>query len=66
MSLITNLAEGMTDEPLSHEQTLRAAHDGAGDSPGCCSTSSLVSPLKMMLVAELIRRKRDGLELSPG
>ncbi len=31
VSVITNLAEGMTDEPLSHEQTLRAAHDGAGD-----------------------------------
>jgi len=31
VSMITNLAEGMTDEPLSHEQTLRAAEDGAGD-----------------------------------
>jgi xanthosine phosphorylase len=31
VSVITNLAEGMTDEPLSHEQTLRAAHDGAAD-----------------------------------
>ena len=31
VSVITNLAEGMTDEPLSHEQTLRAASDGAGD-----------------------------------
>ena len=31
VSMITNLAEGMTDEPLSHEQTLRAAQDGAGD-----------------------------------
>jgi purine nucleoside phosphorylase len=31
ISMITNLAEGMTDEPLSHEQTLRAAQDGAGD-----------------------------------
>ena len=31
VSVITNLAEGMGDEPLSHEQTLRAAHDGAGD-----------------------------------
>jgi len=31
VSVITNLAEGMTDEPLSHEQTLRAAQDGAGD-----------------------------------
>ena len=30
VSVITNLAEGMTDEPLSHEQTLRAAEDGAG------------------------------------
>jgi xanthosine phosphorylase len=30
VSVITNLAEGMTDEPLSHEHTLRAAHDGAG------------------------------------
>ncbi|HUA03483.1 MAG TPA: purine-nucleoside phosphorylase [Solirubrobacteraceae bacterium] len=31
VSVITNLAEGMTDEPLSHEQTLRAAEAGAGD-----------------------------------
>ncbi len=31
VSMITNLAEGMGDEPLSHEQTLRAAQDGAGD-----------------------------------
>jgi xanthosine phosphorylase len=31
VSVITNLAEGMTDEPLSHEQTLRAAQAGAGD-----------------------------------
>lgn len=30
VSVITNLAEGMTNEPLSHEQTLRAAEDGAG------------------------------------
>ena len=31
VSVITNLAEGMSDEPLSHGQTLRAAHDGAAD-----------------------------------
>jgi len=31
VSVITNLAEGMSDEPISHEQTLRAAADGAGD-----------------------------------
>lgn len=31
VSVITNLAEGMSDEPLSHAQTLRAAEDGAGD-----------------------------------
>ena len=31
VSVITNLAEGMSDEPLSHEQTLRAAQEGAGD-----------------------------------
>jgi xanthosine phosphorylase len=31
VSMITNLAEGMSDEPLSHEQTLRAAQDGAGE-----------------------------------
>jgi len=31
ISVITNLAEGMTDEPLSHEQTLRAAEAGAVD-----------------------------------
>jgi len=31
VSVITNLAEGMTDEALSHEQTLRAAEAGAGE-----------------------------------
>ena len=31
VSMITNLAEGMSDEPLSHEQTLHAAQDGAVD-----------------------------------
>jgi xanthosine phosphorylase len=31
VSVITNLAEGMSDEPLSHEQTLRSAERGAGD-----------------------------------
>ena len=31
VSVITNLAEGMSDEPLSHEQTLSAAQEGAGD-----------------------------------
>ena len=31
VSVITNLAEGMTDEPLSHDQTLSAAEAGAGD-----------------------------------
>jgi xanthosine phosphorylase len=31
VSVITNLAEGMSDEPLSHEQTLSAAQDGAAD-----------------------------------
>jgi xanthosine phosphorylase len=31
VSAITNLAEGMSDEPLSHEQTLRAAESAAGD-----------------------------------
>ena len=31
VSVITNLAEGMSEEPLSHAQTLRAAEAGAGD-----------------------------------
>ena len=31
VSVITNLAEGMSDERLSHEQTLRSAESGAGD-----------------------------------
>jgi xanthosine phosphorylase len=30
VSVITNLAEGMSDRPLSHEQTLRDAERGAG------------------------------------
>ncbi len=31
ISVITNLAEGMSDEPLTHEQTLRDAERAAGD-----------------------------------
>ncbi len=31
VSVITNLAEGMSEEPLSHEQTLRSAQRGAAD-----------------------------------
>jgi xanthosine phosphorylase len=31
VSAITNLAEGMSDEPLSHEQTLRDAERASGD-----------------------------------
>jgi xanthosine phosphorylase len=31
ISVITNLAEGLSDEPLSHEQTLRDAQRAAGD-----------------------------------
>ena len=31
VSVITNLAEGMSEEPLSHAQTLRAGEAGAGD-----------------------------------
>ena len=31
VSVITNLAEGMSEEPLSHAHTLRAAEAGAGD-----------------------------------
>jgi xanthosine phosphorylase len=31
VSVITNLAEGMTGEPVSHEQTLSAAQAGAGE-----------------------------------
>jgi xanthosine phosphorylase len=31
VSVITNLAEGMSEEPLTHDQTLRAAEAGAGD-----------------------------------
>ncbi|HEY2320505.1 MAG TPA: purine-nucleoside phosphorylase [Solirubrobacteraceae bacterium] len=31
VSVITNLAEGLSDEPLSHEQTLRDAERAAGD-----------------------------------
>jgi xanthosine phosphorylase len=31
ISTITNLAEGLSDEPLSHEQTLRDAERAAGD-----------------------------------
>ena len=38
VSLITNLAEGLGDEPLSHEQTLRVAEAGAADLARLLST----------------------------
>ena len=60
VSVITNLAEGMSDEPLSHEQTLRAAQDGAGD-----LTRLLLEFLARCDTARgSFPAKRDGLELS--
>ena len=61
VSVITNLAEGMSDEPLSHEQTLRAAQAGAGDLARLLLN---FIPRLADAAAELIRRKRDGGELA--
>ena len=59
VSAITNLAEGMGGEALSHEQTLRNADVAAGDLAGSSPRSARRWPA-LMLPAEVIRRKRDG------
>ena len=63
LSAITNLAEGMSDEDLSHEQTLRDAAGAAQNLAPLLSGSSSGSEPERVLVPELIRTKRDGGEL---
>ena len=63
VSAITNLAEGMSDVPLSHEQTLRDGERAAGDL-SAPAAGLPAADRGAMLAAELIRRKRDGGELS--
>ena len=63
LSAITNLAEGMSDEALSHEQTLRDAARRPRTWRRSWSASSSGSSLSVVLVPELIRTKRDGGEL---
>ena len=58
VSAITNLAEGMGGEELSHEQTLRNA-DAGGRRPHAAG-QRFCEELALMLAAEVIRRKRDG------
>ena len=62
VSAITNFAEGMGEEPVSHEQTLRDAA-ARGRRPGAAD-HALRREAWLMHVAELIRRKRDGGELT--
>ena len=57
VSAITNLAEGMGGEELSHEQTLRNAEVAARDLVRLVSSSRRISEL---LAPEVIRKKRDG------
>ena len=60
VSAITNLAEGMGGETLSHEQTLR--YRGAGRRRPRTTGRGLLRGARgvSMLPAEVIRRKRDG------
>ena len=64
VSAITNLAEGMGGEPLSHEQTLRNADVAADNLVHARLRVLRRAGEGLMLPAEVIRRKRDGHELS--
>ena len=61
VSAITNLAEGMGGEELSHEQTLRNAEVAARDLVRLVTNSRRSSEL---LAPEVIRKKRDGAALT--
>ena len=65
VSAITNLAEGMGDEPLSHEQTLRDAAARRRATSRRCSSGSWRAG-RVTTSPELIRAKRDGGELTDG
>ena len=58
VSAITNLAEGMGGEALSHEQTLHYANQAAGGPHA--ADRSVLPGARVVLAAEVIRRKRDG------
>ena len=60
VSAITNLAEGMGGEALSHEQTLRYADAAAGDLARLVERVLRGAGGMTLLPAEVIRRKRDG------
>ncbi len=64
ISAITNLAEGMSEVPLSHEQTLTDAARAAEDLVRLLVALHPAARSGLMLVPELIRKKRDGGELS--
>ena len=65
VSAITNFAEGMSPEPLSHEQTLRDAQRAARRTSRRCSCGSSRRLGRLSLLSpDLIRVKRDGGELS--
>ena len=57
VSAVTNLAEGMGGEELSHDQTLRVAKEGAARLGPLIER--FVEDLRV-IPQELIRRKRDG------
>ena len=59
ISAVTNLAEGMGGEELSHEQTLRVAAEGAPP-PRPARRALRGGPAVSFIPQELIRRKRDG------
>ena len=63
VSAITNFAEGMSPEPLSHEQTLRDAA-ARRRRPRAAAGEVRRGARRLMYVPDLIRIKRDGGELS--
>ena len=64
VSAITNLAEGLSDEPLSHEQTLADGASAPARRPRAAATGLRREARMTPLVQELIRRKRDGRALT--
>ena len=63
VSAITNFAEGMSDEALSHEQTLRDAQRAA-DALAPLLVRFVEGLGRVTYVPDLIRVKRDGGELT--
>ena len=67
-SVITNFAAGMTGAELSHQETKDMAPVGGAQAGkrccGPCSAAACSTADELMLPQEIIRRKRDGAQLT--